>query len=164
MGSRYMVAISKLIYKLSFKIYNIRAWFIKHSFHSCGKGFKAWGIFSIKNPDKLTVGNYVSINDFVYINAKGGVSIGNDVALSVGCKIISTSLDYNNIGPNKIHIDKEIIIGNKVQIGAGAIILPGVTIGNNVVVGAGSVVTESIGNNTIVAGVPARKIRDLNNE
>lgn len=51
-----------------------------------------------------------------------------------------------------------IAIGNNCFIGTGSIILPGVRIGDNVVVGAGSVVTRSVGDNNVVAGVPARYV------
>ena len=54
-----------------------------------------------------------------------------------------------------------VTIGNDVWIGGNATILPGVTIGNNVVVAAGAVVTHDVPDNTLVAGVPARKIKDL---
>ena len=47
-------------------------------------------------------------------------------------------------------------IGNNVWIGAGAIILPGVSIGDNSVIGAGSVVTKDIPNNSIAVGNPAK--------
>lgn len=46
------------------------------------------------------------------------------------------------------------------MIGKGSIILPGVTIGDNVVVGAGSVVTKDVTNNVIVAGNPAKIIKE----
>ncbi len=49
----------------------------------------------------------------------------------------------------------------KAWIGAGATILPGVTVGENAVVGAGSVVTHDVAPNTIVAGNPARLIREI---
>lgn len=51
-----------------------------------------------------------------------------------------------------------IAIGNNCFIGTGSIILPGVRIGDNVVVGAGSVVTRSVGDNSVVAGMPARYV------
>lgn len=53
------------------------------------------------------------------------------------------------------------IIGNNVWIGAGAIILAGVSIGDNSVIGAGSVVTKNVEADTVVAGNPAREIRTL---
>jgi acetyltransferase-like isoleucine patch superfamily enzyme len=52
------------------------------------------------------------------------------------------------------------VIGHDVWIGFGAIILPGVTLGNGVIVGAGAVVTKSVPDYQIVAGVPAKFIRD----
>ena len=54
----------------------------------------------------------------------------------------------------------ECIIGNDVWIGAGAIINRGVTVGNGAVVGSGSVVTKNVDPYTIVAGCPAKKIKD----
>lgn len=51
-------------------------------------------------------------------------------------------------------------IGNNVIVGINSIILPGVKIGNHVVVGAGSVVTKDVPDHTIVAGNPARIIRE----
>ena len=55
-------------------------------------------------------------------------------------------------------------IGNDVWIGGNVTILPGVTIGNNVVVAAGAVVTKDVPDNTLVGGVPARKIKDIEND
>jgi len=52
-------------------------------------------------------------------------------------------------------------IGNDVWIGGNVTILPGITIGNNVVVAAGAVVTRDVPDNTLVGGIPARKLKDL---
>ena len=60
-----------------------------------------------------------------------------------------------------INIFGRIIIGNNVFIGSNTILLPGVRIGDNVVVAAGSIVSKDIPNNTVVAGVPAKKIRSF---
>lgn len=53
-------------------------------------------------------------------------------------------------------------IGNRVWIGAGAIILPGVTIGDNSVIGAGSVVTKDIPSGVVAVGNPCRVLREIN--
>ena len=55
-------------------------------------------------------------------------------------------------------------IGNDVWIGGNVTILPGVTIGNNVVVAAGAVVTKDLEDNALYGGVPARKIKDIEND
>jgi maltose O-acetyltransferase len=56
---------------------------------------------------------------------------------------------------------RPIVIKDNVWIGASATINPGVTIGNNVVVGAGAVVTKDVPDNVVVAGVPAKVIREI---
>ena len=58
-------------------------------------------------------------------------------------------------------VAKPITIEDNVWIGGGAILLPGVRIGRNAVVGAGAVVSHNVPTNTIVAGNPARVIREI---
>ncbi len=53
-----------------------------------------------------------------------------------------------------------VIIGDRVWIGGGVIIMPGITIGDNVVIGAGSVVTKDIPSNVIAYGSPCRVVRE----
>lgn len=60
-----------------------------------------------------------------------------------------------------IEYGKQVVIGDNVWIGGGAIICPNVTLGDNVVVGAGAVVTKSFGNNVLIAGNPARIIKNI---
>lgn len=54
-----------------------------------------------------------------------------------------------------------ITVGNNVNIGWNAMIMPGVSIGNNVVIGCGAIVTKDVPNNTVVAGVPAKVIETI---
>ena len=61
-------------------------------------------------------------------------------------------------------IAKPVRIGNDVWIGGNVTILPGITIGNNVVVAAGAVVTKDIPDNTLVGGVLAKLIREIEND
>lgn len=96
-----------------------------------------------------------------YIIAKGGVTLGDNVILSVGAKILTSSLKIEDGIIQKRHIHKPVKLGDRVWIGSGAIICPGVTIGENTIIGAGSVVTRDIPGNCIAAGVPAKVIRSI---
>ena len=58
-------------------------------------------------------------------------------------------------------IGKPIVIKNNAWIGASATILPGITIGENSIVAAGAIVTKDVPNNTIVAGNPAKQIKNI---
>jgi maltose O-acetyltransferase len=60
-----------------------------------------------------------------------------------------------------LEVAKPIIIADNVWIGGGAILLPGVTEGRNAVVGAGAVVTHNVPPGTVVAGNPARVLREI---
>jgi len=60
-----------------------------------------------------------------------------------------------------INVFGKIIIGNNVFIGARTIFMPGIRVGNNVVIAAGSIVTKDIPDNCVVAGVPAKVIKSI---
>jgi acetyltransferase-like isoleucine patch superfamily enzyme len=95
------------------------------------------------------------------------IEIGNECLL--GANIIIADTDFHALNPirrrynnNPLEISaKPIIIKNNVFIGAGSIILKGVTIGKNSVVGAASVVTKDVPPDAIVAGNPAKLLRRL---
>lgn len=139
---------------------------ISTQLNSCGNNLKLFGIPDLYSPEKIRIGNDCRINEGVFINARSGVFIGDDVTLSYGCKLISTGykLDEWISTGKKIHFeDKPIKIGNHCWIGTDAIILPGVNItGEYVVIGAGAVVTKDITEDkVIVAGNPARIVKKL---
>ena len=132
----------------------------------CGSNLQILGDAEIISIERLSIGNDCKINSGVYINARSGVSLGDDVTLSHGVKIISTGYDIEHWinKKEKIHNDNTPIYINKhCWIGTDAIILPGVKItGEYVVIGAGAVVTKDITeSNVIVAGVPAKIIKKI---
>lgn len=94
----------------------------------------------------------------------GPVSIGNHVNLAQGITV--TALNHNFSDPDKL-IDEQGIstaavhIGDDVWIGANAVVLPGVTIGNHSVVAAGAIVTKDIPQGSLVAGVPAKILKQI---
>ena len=156
-----MQRIFLLLHYLKKVLTKIQQFYVSKVIKQCGSHFRMYGSFYLQKPQKLILGNNVTINDGVYINARGGITIGDDVSISSGSKIVSTGLDINQEKFNQAHVDKPIFIGNNVQIGAGAIILMGITIGDNVIIGAGSVVTKDITTSGIYVGNPAKKIKDL---
>lgn len=87
------------------------------------------------------------------------ITIGDHVTLAPRVHILAHDastkvfLNYTRVENTRI--------GNNVFVGAGAIVLPGVTIGNNVVIGAGSVVTKDIPNDSVAVGNPARVVKKL---
>lgn len=82
------------------------------------------------------------------------VTIGENFVASFNSMIIAHDGSlYNHI---KKHRVEEIVIGDNVFLGAGAIILPGVTVGDGAIIGAGSIVTKDIQPYTVVAGNPAK--------
>lgn len=91
------------------------------------------------------------------------VSIGNNVAISAGVRLITHSaahviFDKEDNTNEYICRHGKVEIGNNVYIGADVIINMGITIGNNVIIAAGAIVTHDIPDNSVVAGVPAKII------
>lgn len=109
----------------------------------------------------LTAGKNFSMLEDVYIDPSHLwlIVIGNDVTLAPRTQILAHDAS------TKRHLGKtrlgKVVIGDRVFVGASAIILPGVTVGSEVIIGAGSVVTTDIPSGVVVAGNPARVICSL---
>lgn len=108
----------------------------------------------------ITIGNNFYANYNVQLLDPNKIEIGDDVLLAPNV-ILSTAGHPVDPALRKqgLEFAKPIKIGNNVWIGAGAIVLPGVTIGDNSVIGAGAVVTRDIPANCVAVGVPARVMR-----
>jgi acetyltransferase-like isoleucine patch superfamily enzyme len=132
---------------------------------------------------KFSLGDYSVIESFACINnAVGDVIIGDHTRIglhntiigpvTIGCHvnlaqgITVTALNHNFEDSDK-RIDEQgvstapVIIEDDIWIGANAVILPGVTIGNHSVVAAGAVVTKNVPPHSLVAGVPAKIIKQI---
>lgn len=113
----------------------------------------------VGNARNIVIGERCSINDGVKILGQKSVVIGSDVTLSAGCMLLDSGLVIGS--EVKEHLSKPIVVEDGVWIGAGAIVLAGVRVGRNAVVGAGSVVTRDVPPGVIVAGNPAKIIREI---
>ena len=105
---------------------------------------------------------YISINSIISSNSE--VIIGEDTQIAHNVTILDTNKVFDNVNikiREQGYISKPIVIGEDCWIAAGVIVLPGVTLGRHCIVGANSVVNKQFDNNVVIAGTPARKIRDL---
>lgn len=115
-------------------------------------------------PSGVQLGEHTIINGGVLLDGRMDVMIGNNVSVSEGAMLLTLEHDPNS--PTFDDRGGAITIGDRVFIGARAIVLPGTTISEGAVVAAGAVVTKDVEPYIIVGGVPARPIgqrrRDLN--
>lgn len=137
--------------------------YMKENFAECGEGcyielpFHAnWG------------GHHVHFGSHIYANSNltlvddGHIFIGDRVMLGPNVTIATANHPPEpELRAQGLQINRDVIIGENTWIGAGAIIVPGVTIGKNVVIGAGSIVTKDIPDNALAVGNPCRVIREI---
>lgn len=113
-----------------------------------------WSV-DVKFAERVQMGRDVIIGPGCTVGAAGTIRLGDDVRLSRGAILESASLDYT-VPPPYPHIQKPIVIGAGVWIGANAMVLGGVTVGPGAVIGAGAVVSKDVPAHAIVTGQPLR--------
>lgn len=115
---------------------------------------------------RVTEGAQLSIGDHTYINRSASIdctqeiTIGDYCAISDNVQILDSDFHPITYNGKTSMMSKPVHIGNHVWIGRSAIILKGVTIGDGAIVGAGSVVTRDVPPRCLVAGNPARVIKE----
>lgn len=106
----------------------------------------------------LTIGRDVFINIGCRFQDTGGITIGDGSLIGHGSTL--TTLNHSvDPGRRADMTPAPVVIGRRVWLGASVTVVPGVTIGDGAIVGAGAVVTRDVPADAIVAGVPARFIR-----
>ena len=116
---------------------------------------------------QIKIGNHTFIGHETALIVANEIKIGNNCLIAAGVTIAdndSHPLDYKERRENKT-VDKNCVepvcIGDDVWVGHNASILKGVVIGNRSIIGARSVVTKSVPDDCIVAGNPARIVKNL---
>lgn len=115
----------------------------------------------------IKIGENCLISEFNVLRGQGGITIGNNVYTSPFVQMVAVNHVYAD--PEQPIISQGItaqgiVIQDNVWIGAGAIILDGVCVGTGAVVAAGAVVTQDVPPYTIVAGVPAKVVKEITSE
>lgn len=108
----------------------------------------------------VTIGKNVFINEGCCFQDQGGIEIGDGCL--IGQQVVIATLNHDlNPARRGDMFPKPVKLGKGVWVGAHSTILPGVTVGDNAVIAAGAVVNKDVAPNTVVAGVPARKVKDI---
>jgi acetyltransferase-like isoleucine patch superfamily enzyme len=156
-------------------------------FRSCGKDVTVYSMARVIDPERISIGDAVTIDDFVFLSAGRSTSIGSFVHLaafssyagggelliddfagiSMGTRVFTGTDDFMGAGLTGPKIPAEfraversfVRIGKYVIIGANSVILPAVRIGEGVAIGANSLVTSDCEPWTLYAGTPARPIK-----
>nr|MBO4517522.1 sugar O-acetyltransferase [Clostridia bacterium] len=149
--------------KLKPSDYDKKQRYMKEVFAECGDNcyielpFHAnWGGRHVHFGSDIYANSNLTLVDDEHIYVGNKVMFGPNVTVAtanhpINAELRSRALQYN----------KDVYIGENVWIGAGVIIVPGVSIGENTVIGAGSVVTKDIPKNVVAVGNPCRVLREI---
>ena len=138
---------------------------ITRLFGSAGSNPSILPCFQCDNGKNIHVGKEFLANYNVTILDVAPVRIGDYCMIGPNTLITTVNHPLSPKGRRaRLSQVKPVTIGNDVWIGGNCTILPGVTIGDNVIVAAGAVVTKDVPDNCVVAGVPAQKIKELEDD
>lgn len=122
--------------------------------------FKMFPPFYTDFGKNITIGRRVFINAGCHFQDHGGVTLGDGCL--IGHNVVFATLDHGTAPEDRgAMYPAPIRLGKNVWVGSNSTILRGVTVGDNAIIAAGSVVTKDVAANTVVGGVPARHIRDI---
>jgi maltose O-acetyltransferase len=139
-------------------VHCVRRFFYRLAGMEIGKGSTIHMGARFYNPRNIKIGDDSIIGERVVLDGRDRLTIGNHVDIATDVMIYNAQHDV--LDPNFRAVTAPVVIQDFVFIGPRAIILPGVTINKGAVVAAGAVVTRNVEENSIVAGVPAKKIKD----
>lgn len=121
--------------------------------------FKMFPPFYTDFGKNITIGRRVFINAGCHFQDHGGVTLGDGCL--IGHNVVFATLDHGTARRPRGNVSGAYPVRQNVWVGSNSTILRGVTVGDNAIIAAGSVVTKDVAANTVVGGVPARHIRDI---
>jgi acetyltransferase-like isoleucine patch superfamily enzyme len=126
-------------------------------FKSCGKNFIAEENVRFNIPDNIEIGDNVFLNKGTFIDSKGGIIIGDSVGVGENVTIFTHSHGEHD---HSLRTYGTVTIKDYAKIYSNSTILPGVTVERQGIVAACSLVGKSVDENTLVAGSPAKPLRE----
>jgi len=137
----------------------LRSLLYRCTFKQLGKHSLIYQNVYLTHTYNISAGSHFAVNVGTHIDGRGRITIGDYVLVGphvfIGSSNHAVIPDPHTPRVFKGHIPKPVIIGSNVWIGAGSVIIPGVTIGDNAIVAAGSVVRSDVEPTAIVSGNPA---------
>ena len=135
----------------------------KYRFQKVGKNFYCGKNLWVWRKSQVFIGNDSYIGNYCHIGVKK-LNIGHSTLIASSVSFVGADHQYNDrskkLRDSLIDENLTVSIGDDCWIGHGSIIFNGVSIGNRSIVGAGSVVTKDVPEEKIVAGNPAKIIKD----
>ncbi len=115
----------------------------------------------------IRIGKNCLISEFNVLRGQGGITLGDNVYTSPHVQLIAVNHVYND--PDRPIIQQGItaqgiVVEDNVWIGSGVVVLDGVRVGQGAVIAAGAVVTKDVPAHTIVAGIPAKVIKEITSQ
>lgn len=138
----------------------LRALFSELIGQEVDKSFNMFPPFNADYGMNIKIGKNVFINSGCCFQDQGGIEIGDGVLIGQQVVIATVNHDFNPEKRGNM-LPAPVKIGNRVWIGAHATILAGVNIDDNAIIAAGAVVTKDVPENAVVAGVPAKVIKQI---
>ena len=175
----YICRIFRTLFSISFikhLLYHFSYYLINYSrgrrIAQVGENTKLHPTVILREPERIFIGKNCLINHnnvFQAGKCTGKIVIGDFVQTGANVMMFAFNhgTEFNNQPMiNQDYFDADILIGDDVWIGAGSVILPGVTIGRGAVIASNAVVNKDVKEFSIVGGVPARhlKMRKLNED
>jgi len=116
----------------------------------------------VRHPANVHLGDDVRINLNCLLQAHAPIHIGERTMIAANCAVVTANHDTGARGLEAFdaRIPQPVRIGSDCWLGAGVLVLPGVTIGDGTVVGAGSVVVRDLPPQSVCVGVPARPVKE----
>ena len=133
---------------------------LKRSLACCGTNVSIRQPTVIEVPHRVSIGDGVSIASFVHMWGNSGIEIGSRCMIASHVAITSVTHDPEAERMYGTLVERPVKIGSDVWIGAHAVIFPGVTIGDHAVIAACAMVREDVPAYAVVAGAPARLVRE----